>query len=98
MANTEQTEKEVLVNNSVKSAKTSTKTKQVKKEAKPRKSLMKSWKETMSELKKVSWPTFATVVKQTAVVITVVLVFAVVILGFDLAFSELYKLLVNVVK
>ena len=52
----------------------------------------------MSELKKVSWPTFATVVKQTAVVITVVLVFAVVILGFDLAFSELYKLLVNVVK
>lgn len=38
---------------------------------------------TVSELKKVSWPTFKDVVKQTSVVLVVVLAFLLVILGLD---------------
>lgn len=41
--------------------------------------LSKSW----SELKKVSWPTFSTVVKNTGVVLMVVLFFLIVIVGVD---------------
>lgn len=100
MANNEkETEKTVSApTNSVKSAKTSTKPTKQKKDAKPRKSLGKMAKETMSELKKVSWPTFPKVVRQTGVVITVVLVFALVLLGFDTLFSLLYKLLVTTIS
>ena len=50
-------------------------------------------KEVFSELKKVSWPTFGKVVKQTGVVIAVVLVFLVVIALFDLGLSGLLTLL-----
>ncbi|MCL2621624.1 MAG: preprotein translocase subunit SecE [Firmicutes bacterium] len=50
-------------------------------------------KETGSELKKVSWPSFATVRKKTLVVLGVVICFAVVIFVLDLGLSELYKLL-----
>ncbi len=50
-------------------------------------------KDVFSELKKVSWPTFATVVKQTGIVLAVVLVFMVVIFGFDLGLSSLLKLI-----
>lgn len=98
MANIEN-ENVTPVTNSVKSVKanSSNKTAKVKKD-KPRKSLGKMFKEVISELKKVSWPSFAKVVKQTGVVITVVLVFALVLLGFDTLFSFLYKLLIKVVK
>ena len=37
----------------------------------------------MSELKKVTWPTFGEVVKKTGVVLAVVIIFAVVIFGID---------------
>ena len=40
-------------------------------------------KETVSELKKVSWPGFKQVAKQTGIVLAFVLVFAVVIFGFE---------------
>ena len=50
-------------------------------------------KDVFSELKKVSWPTFATVVKQTGIVLAVVLVFMVVIFGFDLGLSSLLGLI-----
>ena len=40
-------------------------------------------KETMSELKKVSWPSFGKVMKQTGMVISVVLVFMLLIVGID---------------
>ena len=50
-------------------------------------------KEAFSELKKVSWPTFGKVVKQTGIVIAVVLVFLVVIALFDLGLSGLLTLL-----
>ena len=48
------------------------------------------FKETFAELKKVSWPTFGKVVKQTGVVLVVVLIFLVVITAFDVG---LYSLL-----
>ena len=40
-------------------------------------------KETISELKKVSWPSFGKVMKQTGMVISVVLVFMLLIVGID---------------
>lgn len=49
-------------------------------------------KDTFSELKKVSWPTFPKVVKQTGVVIVVVLVFLVVITAFDFGLLQLLQL------
>lgn len=50
-------------------------------------------KDVFSELKKVTWPTFPKVVKQTGVVILVVLAFLVVISAFDYG---LYNLLILV--
>ncbi len=49
-------------------------------------------KDVFSELKKVSWPTFPKVVKQTGVVLAVVLIFLVVITAFDTGLLELLKL------
>ena len=49
---------------------------------------------TFSELKKVSWPGFKTVVKQTSVVIVVVLAFLLVIFGLDKLCSWLIGLIV----
>ena len=40
-------------------------------------------KETMSELKKVSWPSFGKVMKQTGMVISVVLIFMLLVVGID---------------
>ena len=50
-------------------------------------------KDVFSELKKVSWPSFGKVVKQTGIVIAVVLVFLVVITAFDFGLSELLQLI-----
>jgi len=64
-----------------------------KSQKKPR----RNWfKETFSELKKVSWPKFSTVVKQTGAVLLVVAVFLVVLFGFDMLLSFLYKKLFGV--
>jgi preprotein translocase SecE subunit len=49
-------------------------------------------KDTFSELKKVSWPTFAKILKQTGIVLVVVLIFLVVITGFDYGLLQLLKL------
>jgi preprotein translocase subunit SecE len=46
-------------------------------------------KQSWSELKKVSWPNFHTVVKNTGIVLAVVLFFLLVILGLDLLFGYL---------
>ncbi len=43
----------------------------------------KALKETGGELKKVSWPKFKEVVKQTSIVLVIVIVFALVLLGID---------------
>ena len=49
------------------------------------------FKESFSELKKVSWPTFGTVVKTTLMVLAVVAVFLVLLFVFDLVLKEGYK-------
>ena len=53
------------------------------------------FKETFSELKKVTWPSFSTVVKQTGIVLAVVLIFLVLLMCFDQLLGWLYKLLVK---
>ena len=45
--------------------------------------IAKSLKETGNELKKVSWPSFKEVVKQTSVVLAVVVVFGIALFGID---------------
>ncbi len=50
-------------------------------------------KDVFSELKKVNWPTFVQVVKQTGIVLAVVLIFMVVIFAFDLGLSKLLQLI-----
>ena len=55
----------------------------------------RKFKEVFSELKKVSWPTFNKIVKQTAVVLGVVLLFMVVITLMDLGLGALLQLLTN---
>ena len=52
----------------------------------------KTFSGMISELKKVTWPKFSTVVKQTGVVLAVVLFFAVIVTGINLGLSELLKL------
>lgn len=70
------------------------KTNDKKKDKKDKVKLRTKAKETFSELKKVSWPTFGEVCKKTGVVLVVVLVFAVVIFGIDYCLG----LLVNLIK
>ena len=53
-------------------------------------------KETMSELKKVSWPSFGKTMKQTGMVITVVVLFMLVTLGIDSLLTWLLKLITNI--
>ena len=50
-----------------------------------------------SELKKVTWPSFGKVCKQTLVVLGVVLVFAVVLLLIDLGLGELHRIAIEAI-
>ena len=52
-------------------------------------------KETFSELKRVTWPKFGTVVRTTGVVLVIVLAFLIVVTAVDLGLAELLKLLTN---
>lgn len=70
------------------------KPKKAKKEKKGSR-LLKRLKETGSELKKVTWPTFPKVVKQTGVVLAVVIFFGIVLFGFDYLLKFLFELLVG---
>ena len=54
----------------------------------------KAMKDTGNELKRVEWPSFKQVVKQTSVVLVFVIVFALVLFGFDRLCSWLTSLLV----
>ena len=54
----------------------------------------KGIKEIISELKKVTWPTFAKVMAETGIVLVVVIFFLLVILGFDSLLTLLFGLLV----
>ena len=53
----------------------------------------KGCKGLISELKKVTWPKFGTVVKQTGVVLVVVLVFLVIVTGIDSGLNALLQLI-----
>lgn len=67
--------------------------KKAKKEQKPKRNKAK---ETVSELKKVTWPSFGTVLKNTGMVLAVVLIFGVVIFGIDSLLSWVIKLLMSI--
>lgn len=53
-------------------------------------------KETFSELKRVSWPTFPKVVKGTCVVLVVVLVFLVVVTGINSGLQALLDVITKI--
>lgn len=71
--------------------------KEVKKNKKPNffKRIWIKIKEVFSELKKVTWPSFGKVVKQTGVVLGVVAVFLVAITLMDLGLTAILDLLVG---
>ena len=56
----------------------------------------KKFKETFSELKRVTWPTFPKVVKTTCVVLVVVLAFAIIVTGINVGLQELFKLITTI--
>ena len=69
------------------------------KSKKPREHKVGKVKETVSELKKVSWPSFGKVVKQTLVVLGMVIFFTVVLFAIDqllgLGYNQIVELLKN---
>ena len=71
------------------------KTNKTKKKEKKKSKIATKLKETGSELKKVSWPSFATVVKQTGVVLAVVIICMLVLFGIDRLLSLLFDLFVQ---
>lgn len=56
----------------------------------------RKFKETFSELKKVTWPTFPKVVKTTCVVLVVVVAFLVVVTGINYGLNELLKVITGI--
>ena len=77
-----------------KETKAQPKNKKAKKEKKQSK-LGRKAKETVFELKKVSWPSFKEVVKKTGVVLAVVLFFGLVLFGFDYVLKFMFKLITS---
>ena len=93
-ANEEAQEAVVEEKVSKKEVKNETKNKNTKKEKKQSK-LGKRAKETVAELKKVSWPSFKEVVKKTGVVLAVVVFFGLVLFGFDYVLKFMFKLITS---
>lgn len=60
-----------------------------------KKGLIKKTKETASELKKVTWPSFSEVIKKTGIVIAFVVIFGLLIFGVDTLLGWLVSLLVG---
>lgn len=74
-----------------------------KKETKPSKQAKTSQpqkksriKETFSELKKVSWPSFVKTMKHTGMVLSVVLIFGLLVFGLDSLVSFIIKLITSI--
>ncbi len=57
--------------------------------------IVKKTKETVSELKKVTWPSFGEVVKKTGVVIAFVVIFGLFLFGLNYLLGGLVNLLIN---
>ncbi len=53
------------------------------------------FKDFFSELKKVTWPSFSKVLKQTGVVLIVTVIFLLVLMGFDAALQQFHKFLLS---
>ena len=53
-------------------------------------------KETFSELKKVNWPSFGKTMKQTGMVLSIVVVFTLLVLGIDSLVGYLINLLTKI--
>ena len=77
-----ETKKEEKVSKAKEEKKADKSKKKKSKDKKPSK-MAKRLKETSSELKKVTWPKFGTVVKQTGVVLLVTAMFLLVVFGID---------------
>ena len=73
-----------------KAAKEQAKAKKAKKKEKKTNKLVKKVKETGSELKKVTWPSFSTVVKNTGIVLGFVVISLVVLFGIETLLGLLY--------
>lgn len=71
------------------------KKKEKKKKDKSNGGIAKKIKETMSELKKVTWPTFGEVCKKTGIVIAFVLIFGLFLFGINTLLGWLVGLLVK---
>jgi preprotein translocase subunit SecE len=56
------------------------------------KAIGRKFKEVFSELKKVTWPTFPTVLKQLSAVLVIVVLMLVILMLFDLGLQQLLKL------
>ena len=84
--NNENAEEKVVKTNNKENA---TKKKNVKASKKAKNGEVKKSriKETFGELKKVTWPSFSKAMKQTGMVLSLVLVFGVLVLGLDLLIS-----------
>ena len=93
----EQTKEEVVVKKPEKNAKKTKvndkKAKSNKKDPKEKGKVKRKIKETLSEFKKVTWPSFGEVCKRTGVVLVVVVVFAVIIFGIDAGLGALMNLI-----
>ena len=89
--------KDELVNNQAEKQETKQENKKPKKTKKAKKGEPKvnKVKETVSELKKVTWPTAGQVVKNTGLVLGIVLLFTIVLFGIDYGLSWIYKLITN---
>lgn len=72
------------------------KDKKAAKKAKPQAVKRSRAKETLSELKKVNWPSFGTVCKNTGMVLAVVLIFGLVLLGINSLLGWLIKLIMGI--
>lgn len=88
-----------VVSEEVKTSKNTTKekpnTKKPAKKEKKENAIVRGTKGTISELKKVTWPSFGKVVKTTGIVISVVVIFTLVLFALDRGLSFLYDLLVK---
>ncbi len=95
MAKKEQiaTEAETAPVRSVKANKEDKKAKKTAKVKTPKRSRIK---DTFSELKKVSWPTFGKTMKQTGMVLSVVLIFGLLVFGLDELVIYLIKLILSI--
>lgn len=67
-----------------------------KSDNKEKKSLGKRFKETFSELKRVTWPSFPKVIKATCVVLVVVITFTVVATAINYGLQELLGLITGI--